>query len=271
MSLSRILQTIFTSLVLTIVVTTGALATKVTANQTVNVRANASTSSQIVSVMEKGATRTVLNRSGRWVKVKVKGETGYVHTNNLTTRVDSYQAKTSASCALRALPSADSDRLRSVPSGKSVTVLGTSGGWYMVELGSRTGFIAKSKIKDPFYTKVCNKARDLLGSRYVYGATGPDSFDCSGFTQYVYRSCGKSIPRTSSSQYASSTKVSRSHLKAGQLVFFSGSGGGSSVGHVGIYIGDNKMIHAANSSTGVIVSSLSESYYASHYIGAGRY
>lgn len=267
---SKFLKTILSAAFLTIVLTVPAFAATVTANQTVNVRAGASTSTRIVTVLKKNASRTVLATSGSWYKVKVNGQYGYVHKNNLTKSMSHRTDKTLADCVLRELPSADSRRLRGVEKDTTVTLTGTSGGWYRVSLAGQTGFLPKSKI-DSFYDEVCETAHDLLGSRYVYGATGPNSFDCSGFTQYVYRQCGKSIPRTSSSQYASSKKVSKSSLKRGQLVFFSGSGGGSSVGHVGIYVGNGNIIHAANSSTGVITSSLSSSYYSSHYIGAGYY
>lgn len=265
------LKLILATVVLTAALLTTAMATSVTANKTVNVRAKASTSSSVVATMKKNATRTVLSKSGKWVKVKVSGKTGYVHTNNLTTQITPEKTTTSTKCVLRSLPTKTSTAVKTVASGTSVTMTGTCGSWFKVTVGEQEGFIHNSKLTNTFYVSVCKTARSLLGKAYVYGATGPNSFDCSGFTQYVYKKCGKSIPRTSSSQYASANKVSKSNLRAGQLVFFSGSGGGSSVGHVGIYVGDNTIIHAANSSTGVITSSLNSSYYSSHYIGAGYY
>ena len=114
--------------------------------------------------------------------------------------------------------------------------------------------------------EVINYAYNFLGKPYVFGATGPNAFDCSGFTSYVYKHFGVTIPRTSQSQSGAGTAVSRSNLAAGDLVFFNTY---TSRGHVGIYIGGGDFIHAASSGC-VKVSSLSEGYYNSRYAGARR-
>ena len=116
---------------------------------------------------------------------------------------------------------------------------------------------------------VVRVAFNQVGSRYVWGASRPGAFDCSGFTYYVMKQMGVTLPRTSRAQFGAGRAVSRSGLLPGDLLFFRGPGGGG-VGHVGIYIGNNKMVHASTPSTGVIVSSLSERYYVSRYIGARR-
>ena len=105
-------------------------------------------------------------------------------------------------------------------------------------------------------------AKKYLGYKYVYGTAGPKTFDCSGFTSYVYKHFGYSLNRTSGGQRSNGKKVEKSNLKAGDIVCFSG--------HVGLYIGGNKFIHAANPRKGVIISSLSESYYVKTYITARR-
>ncbi|MDO5548359.1 MAG: SH3 domain-containing C40 family peptidase [Eubacteriales bacterium] len=186
-----------------------------------------------------------------------------------------------ANVNVRQKASTSSKVLTVMKKGTSRTVLATSknGKWYKVKMNGKTGYVNKNYMTKgsaetssaSFYTNVCTKANSLLGKRYVWGATGPNSFDCSGYTQYIYKYCGKSIPRTSSAQYASCKKVSKSKLKKGYLVFFSSRAGGSSVGHVAIYIGNNKIAHAANSSVGVITSNLNSAYYSSHYVGAGYY
>lgn len=106
------------------------------------------------------------------------------------------------------------------------------------------------------------------GYSYVYGGTTPAGFDCSGFVQYVYRHFGYEITRTATSQYYSAgVEVSRDELLPGDLVFFASGG---EIVHVGLYIGDNRFIHAANSSRGVCINSLSDSWYNSRYYGAKR-
>ena len=105
-------------------------------------------------------------------------------------------------------------------------------------------------------------AKKFLGCKYVYGTAGPNTFDCSGLTSYVYKHFGYSLSRTSGGQRSNGTKVNKSDLQPGDILCFSG--------HVGIYIGENKFIHAANPRKGVIITSLSESYYVKTYITAKR-
>lgn len=114
--------------------------------------------------------------------------------------------------------------------------------------------------------EIINYAHNFLGKPYVYGANGPNSFDCSGFTSYVFRHFGVTIPRTSQEQFGAGTLVAKSKLKAADLVFFNTY---SNIGHVGIYIGNGDFIHAASSGS-VKVSSLSEGYYNDRYAGARR-
>ncbi|AET66295.1 cell wall-associated hydrolase, invasion-associated protein [Desulfosporosinus orientis DSM 765] len=118
-------------------------------------------------------------------------------------------------------------------------------------------------------SSIVDRALSLQGTRYVFGGTSKSGFDCSGFTKYVFASAGISLPRTSYSQFASGTPVSKSDLRSGDLVFFSTYAKGAS--HVGIYIGGGRFVHAANPSSGVKVSSLSDSFYSSRYLGARRY
>ncbi|MEK3978384.1 C40 family peptidase [Psychrobacillus sp. FSL K6-2836] len=111
-------------------------------------------------------------------------------------------------------------------------------------------------------------AKDLIGTKYRGGGTTKAGFDCSGFVNYVYNDAGVSLPRTSSGLYASGSKVDKSDLASGDLVFFNTSGKG--VSHVGIYIGDGKFIHSSTSK-GVKIDKLSDPYYwGERYVGAKR-
>lgn len=116
--------------------------------------------------------------------------------------------------------------------------------------------------------KVASNAMKYVGSRYVSGGSSPSGFDCSGFTSYVYSSVGVSISHNAAAQAGEGTSVPASQLKPGDLVFFQTHGSG--ISHVGIYIGNGQFVHAGNTSTGVTVSSLGASYYASRYRGAKR-
>jgi cell wall-associated NlpC family hydrolase len=96
-----------------------------------------------------------------------------------------------------------------------------------------------------------------LGSPYVWGATGPDAFDCSGLIQAAYRSAGISLPRTTYAQIDAGRRVSRSELLPGDLVFFY-----SGISHVGLYVGNGQMVHAPNPSAPVRVAPIDEMPFA---------
>jgi cell wall-associated NlpC family hydrolase len=85
-----------------------------------------------------------------------------------------------------------------------------------------------------------NTAMAQIGKPYVWGATGPNAYDCSGLTSSAYRAAGVSIPRTSRAQSTAGVPVSRADLKPGDLIFFY-----SPVGHVGMYIGNGQMVHSS--------------------------
>jgi cell wall-associated NlpC family hydrolase len=111
-------------------------------------------------------------------------------------------------------------------------------------------------------SEVVSIAKRYLGAPYRWGASGPNSFDCSGFTSFVYRQVGVSLPRTSRSQYGAGERVPRGSLQPGDLVFF-----GSPIHHVGIYIGGGQYIHAPRTGDVVKISSLAS---RSNYTGAVR-
>ncbi|MGI6563906.1 MAG: peptidoglycan-binding protein [Clostridia bacterium] len=114
-------------------------------------------------------------------------------------------------------------------------------------------------------------AKQFLGVPYVYGGNGPNSFDCSGFTRYVYAHFNITLPRVAADQRAVGYEVSRSELRPGDLILFTSPGSGSGIGHVGIYIGNGEFIHASSGSAmSVCISSLNSSYYTNRYVTARR-
>ena len=121
-----------------------------------------------------------------------------------------------------------------------------------------------------------NTAFRFIGVPYRSGQSGPNGFDCSGFTSYVYRQHNLTLTRSSRSQYTEGAPVAGiADMRKGDLVFFGGRGGGSRVGHVGIVTevnsanGSFKFIHASTSS-GVRVDNSTDPYFSSRYVGARR-
>ena len=102
------------------------------------------------------------------------------------------------------------------------------------------------------------------GKSYRYGAVGPNHFDCSGFTMYVFAQIGVSLPHYAAAQYALGHPVSKAELQPGDLVFFSG------LGHMGMYIGGGNFIHSPQTGDAVKISSLSEPYRVANWVGARR-
>ena len=99
--------------------------------------------------------------------------------------------------------------------------------------------------------KAVDTALAQRGDMYLYGATGPDRFDCSGLTSFAYKAAGITIPRTSKAQSTFGTPVSKADLRPGDLVFFY-----SPVSHVGMYIGNGQMVHSSSAGKPVAVVNL---------------
>ena len=152
-----------------------------------------------------------------------------------------------------------------------MTITGSSGEWKAVTVKGESGYVygqyvSEGKIEvigespnaSPLGKQIVEYALQYEGCAYVWGGTSPDGFDCSGFTTYVFRHFGIQLNRVADDQRKNGVKVDNSALQPGDLLcFFSG---GDYVGHVGIYIGNNRFIHASTYTTGVIISELSGYY-----------
>jgi cell wall-associated NlpC family hydrolase len=114
------------------------------------------------------------------------------------------------------------------------------------------------------YGGVVGVAMQYLGVPYVWGGASPSGFDCSGLVMYAYSQVGVSLPHNAAMQYGYGTPVSSAELQPGDIVFFNG------LGHNGIYIGGGQFVHSPHTGDVVKISSLSDSWYASTYVGARR-
>lgn len=120
---------------------------------------------------------------------------------------------------------------------------------------ARTATAAKpaaAKASAAFGFRVLSVAASKRGAPYRYGAAGPRAFDCSGYTSWVYRKLGRSIPRTAQAQYRALKRIPRRSARPGDLVFF----GGSYKHHVGIFAGGNRMWHAPSSGRRVTLAKI---------------
>ena len=267
-----------------------------TVTENVNFRTGPSTSYSSITVISKGSSIEVLSTSGNWVNAKYNGKTGYIYkdyvsnstSNSETTQTTKY-VNTTAGLNVRTGPSTSYAKIATLSYGQSVNVLSTSNGWSKINYSGSTGYVSSQYLqsKKPSSSSSSNSgstsvsssassviayAKRLLGKPYVWGAQGPNSFDCSGFTYYVFKNkAGIVLPRTSSAQSKYGTSVSWSNLKAGDLMFFDTNGANNGqVSHVGLYIGNGQMIHASSSQRKIVITSVNTSYYKNAFVNARR-
>lgn len=126
------------------------------------------------------------------------------------------------------------------------------------------------KVSEPMGQALISEAQRWLGTKYRYGGESKKGVDCSGLVMKIYGSvCGVKLPRTTREQVRYCTKVARNKIKPGDLVFFASSKSEDKVSHVGLYIGDGRMIHAS-SSRGVVISDFDTGYWAKRYFTGAK-
>ena len=273
-----------------------AVAVGATTGSSLRMRAKASTSSSIITNLDKGVAVAVLDKSiDGWYKVSYDGNSGFVSADYLILDKDNvfetYGRVNGDVVNVRAAANTDSEIVTSVYRGTVVTVNGFENGWYKItcEYGTQ-GFIrsdfldltadskpvtvtaAEAAEASASGTAIMDLAMQHKGTRYVWGGSAPGGFDCSGYTMYVYKQFGYSLPHTASGQWKSGigTKVtSIGALQPGDLVFFNdpSRNAGKACSHVGIYIGNGQHIHASSAKNGVVISDLTSGYYNRYFIG----
>lgn len=224
-------------------------------SQSVNLRQKADKTSQVIKSLTLNTKVTVLSSTNGWAYVDVNGTKGYIAENLLA----SIQKETSRS-GLTTREQANSNATKTESNSSTTSAVNTTSKSTTTSNTNTTESTASSKSG----SSVVSYAKQFLGCKYVYGGTSPSGFDCSGFTQYVYKHFGVNLNRTAAAQYSNGKSVT--NLQAGDLVMFGKSG----INHVGIYIGGNTFIHAANKSQGVRTDSMSTGYYKTNYVGARR-
>lgn len=181
------------------------------------------------------------------------------------------------SVRLREAPSMTSGIVAELNYGTSVKITGMSGSWFKVICGGKEGFVSSEYIAEGIYEpaagithstgaelgkEIANYALTFVGYRYTWGGNSPATgFDCSGFVQYIFSQFGYSTSRVANDVTQDGVHVDPADIQPGDVLCFYSSS--SYVGHVGIYIGNNTFVHAANSATGVVTTSLSNNYYNS--------
>jgi len=130
--------------------------------------------------------------------------------------------------------------------------------------------LENAPVEEMKNTRLLEFMDEWYGTEYHYGGTGKTGIDCSAFVTLLMSSVYGigALPRMASDQYLQSKRLTKTQLSEGDLVFFHTLGGQKKVTHVGVYLRNNKFVHASIS--GVMISDMGEGYYATHYVGAGR-
>jgi cell wall-associated NlpC family hydrolase len=262
-----------------------------------NMRSGPGTSYGIILTIPRDSSVSAEAESNGWVKVTYSGKSGYVSAQYLTQPVAAVPApepvpepepvtdpvtevpeapvsddwrSTTANLNLRSGEGTSYPIIKVIPSGTLLNVEGVSGTWAKVTYSGSTGYVATAYLvasKAPATGEdIVEYASQFLGVPYVWAGNTPESgFDCSGFTRYVYANFGISLPRVSRDQAKNGAAVTEEERKPGDLLYFGTDG---YVDHVGIYAGDNQVIHASSTNKMVVISSLQ--YYTATYMGARR-
>lgn len=254
-------------------------------SSSLRMRSTASNSGEVVDVLAQDTEVLILSEENGWYRVLHNGTEGYLaadHINldealgNGRVTADKLTVRSGAGITYASTGTLDK--------GTVVEITGSEGDWFTISWNGIEGYVSvkeleltEEAVSEPpkaveataakevsTASKLAATARKYLGCRYSYGSAGPNKFDCSGFTMYVFKQYGISLPHTAVGQRRTGTAVSKSNLQVGDLVFFLGTS------HVGIYLGGGQFIHASTTNYNVTINSLTSGYWANHYSGACR-
>lgn len=219
----------------------------------VNVRSKPNTSGEILAKLNKGARVDIFEQSGDWYRISIgEDRYGWIHKDYISIRNESVSRGTA-------------DTAASIQSDATADQKAT-------QEDQNNASIADSEKTEALRQEIIAYAKTLLGIKYVYGGSSKKGFDCSGFVGYVFEHFGISLERSSKDMGNNGKSVKKADLKPGDLVFFDTNGGLNAINHVGIYIGNNKFIHASSGvGRKVTISSLSDSFYLKKYMRARDY
>lgn len=257
-------------------------------------RAEANTSSAILTTANTGDRAIVLEDTGDgWYKVDYQSVEGYMSSQYVDLAVTleadlgyGLVETEGSTLNVRSGPGTDYDRVTILSDKTVVELLGMDNGWFKLRHNDTVGYASSDYIVtclnaagDRGGTLAANSslaqqliayAKLSLGKPYVWGGNGPNSFDCSGFTKYVFAHFGYNLNRTASAQLNNGVAVAKDQIQPGDLIFFYNGKVSTPVSHVGIYIGGGSFIHASSNSYTVEIDSLYATHNAQKYVYARR-
>lgn len=268
----------------------------VDAENGLRLREKASLSSPVICIAADGDQVVIIRKAGNWYLVNYNLNIGYMCADYIDVESEAEVGLGTGTMDpwltnLRSGTSTKTNIIGRISAGEKVDVLGLSDGWYHVRYGDKNGYIRSDLItltekpdsnhgisaksiaqnSDMVYGRmgqeIATYAQSFVGYPYVYGGSSPSGFDCSGFMQYLFGHFGVKINRTATAQLKDGYSVSYDSMRPGDIIYF---GYGHTASHVGMYIGNGNFVHAQSSRTGVVITSLSEKYYANRFLCAHR-
>ena len=242
--------------------------TKYVSTETLNLREEAKTDAPIVQQLALNTIVTVIEEvDDTWSKVQVGGNTGYIASKYLSDKKTEVTAR--GTTETREDKTEEAEKKEEISKSENKTADNNN---KKEENKTETKKETTTSKKSSGVTgsDIVAFAKKYVGYNYVSGGASPSTgFDCSGLVYYVYTQNGYTISRTSREQASDGKKVSKSNLKPGDILLFNNFAN-TSIGHAGIYIGGNQFIHAPNAKKGVVITSLSNSYYAERFVTGRR-
>lgn len=241
------------------------------------------------------AVLTLTGLDNGWYLTSYNGVSGYVSSDyvTLTGTSASLSSMTSAEPAvqygilntdgsslnLRSGPGTEFDKVASIPGSAVLTITGASDGWYLTSYAGVSGYVSGEfitltdsmpAVNSDLGSQLVAYAKQFLGCSYIYGSSGPNSFDCSGFTSYVFKHFGYTLNRSAADQYSNGTVIDQSQMQPGDLILWRAYGSSKTATHVGIYIGNNQYIHASSTKKCVTVNDMDYAANSRYVVGIRR-
>lgn len=260
-----------------------------------NLRSGPGTGFDKLADIPNDAVLTLTGLDSGWYLTSYNGISGYVSSDyvTLTDTSAALPAMASAQPAvqygilntdgsslnLRSGPGTEFDKVASIPGSAVLTITGTSGDWYLTSYAGVDGYVSSEfitlsdsmpTVNSDLSSQLVAYAKQFLGCPYIYGAAGPSSFDCSGFTSYVFKHFGYTLNRSAAAQYSNGTVVDQSQMQPGDLILWRAYGSSKTATHVGIYIGNNQYIHASSTQQCITINDMDYAVNSRYVVGVRR-